>query len=296
MNSEKLLEAFSLVEDEYLEKAEQKQKKRPSLKKKALILIAAVLCISLLSVTAIARLPSVFAYLRQMDPEDAPLYEAAQEANRDSLPEPVELPQMKEASLIVHEKYYNGETVLLGLDVKAVEGAPAIGFEPDVDLMKQIRAFGYTAANPDVLEGKPYPRYAGDMADALRHELTEEEYAQMERSMETTGHCCIVFSNAFVGDHIHVNGTDMMATYDMDLNSYAGITEGSTPAGEAIRLDPLPENAKNQEKVTVTLKISYSFEYWYLDQQGHGYILYDHQKSVPADITIPRSETIKEAE
>ena len=81
MKSEKLLDAFNYVEDQYLELAEKPRKKVISFKKRMITLIAAVICISMLSITAIAELPSVFQYLQQQDPEDAPLYEAAVEAN-----------------------------------------------------------------------------------------------------------------------------------------------------------------------------------------------------------------------
>ena len=293
MNSKKLLEAFQYVDDTYLEQAEARPSRPVSLKKRIFVLVAAILCISILSVTAIAELPSVFQYLKQMDPEDAPLYEAAEQANRDTPPEPVDLPQLKEASLIVNDRYYNGETILLGLDVKAVEGEPAIGFEPDADLMKEIRAFGHADTAfiwEEPAAAIPYPRYAGALAASLQHELTESQYKKLQQCMETYGHCCVVIRDAFVGDHIHVNGTDMMATYDMEVNAYAGITEDNTPAGEAIRLDPLPENARNQEEVTVELNIKSGLIYYYLDTQGHGFTYYAVPDSVTAEITIQNSK------
>ncbi len=293
MKSEKLLDAFNYVEDQYLELVEIPSQKRISLKKKAVVLIAAVVCISILSVTAIAKLPSVFQYLMQLDPQDAPLYEAAEEANKDWEPEPVELPQLKEADLVISQKYYNGKTVLLGLDVKAVEGDPVIGFEPDELLLKQIQAFGETPpaeATPEAYDEIPYPRYARSMAASLRRNLTPDQYKKVQKCMEKTGHCCVVSQNVFVGDHILVNGTDMMATYDVEQNAYAGITEGSTPAGEAIRLEPLPENAQNQQEVTVQLNIKSSLTYWYLDTDGHAYRYYGHTDAAPARITIINSE------
>ena len=289
MNSKKLLEAFTYVEDSYLEAAEKPVRKRTSFKKRAFVLIAAAICVSALSITAIAELPSVFQYLKQMDPEDAPLYEAAEAANQDREPEPVELPQLKEASLIVNEKYYNGETILLGLDVKAVEGVPAVGYEPDTDLMRQIRSMGMKPSAlipPDTPQEVPYPRYAGALAAELQHSLTPDQYTRFQQCMEQTGHCCVVFRDAYVGDHIHVNGTDMMATYDMEVNSSAGISEGFTPAGEVIRLDPLPENAQNQDQVTVELKISSGLIYYYLDMEGHGWTYYKIPDTEMAQIQI----------
>ena len=293
MNSKKLLDAFNYVDDRYLAMAEKPQKKVLHLKKKAFTLIAAAICVSLLAVTAIAKLPSAFEYLKQIDPEDAPLYEAAEEANRDMVPQNVELPQLKEASLIVNEKFYNGETILLGLNAKAVEGEPAIGFEPDEVLMKQIQSMGIVTSGtlpPENYDEIPYPRYAKVMADSLRHELTPEQYRQVEKYLEQTGHCCIVFRRVFVGDHIHVNGTDLMPTYNMDSNFYMGRQDNNTPSGQAIRLDSLPENARNQKDVTVELNMNSGLDYYYLDTEGHAWIYYAHTNEETASIIVPNSE------
>lgn len=293
MKSEKLLLAFNYVEDKYLELTEKGTRKKISLRKRTFILIAAILSISLLSVTAIAKLPSALQYLRQIDSEDTAVYDAAEEANKDRVPEPVDLPQMKDASLIVNQKYYDGETILLGLDVKAVAGEPSVGFEPDEALMKQIQVFGRVnpaSAAPETYDEIPYPRYARNVAELLKMILTPEQYQKLQKHMEETGHCCVVIREAYVGDGIDVNGTDMMDTYDANTNAYAGILEGSTPAGEAIRLEPLPENARNQDTVTVELNIKSGLRYYYLDMEGHGYSYYSQTDSVPAQITITNSE------
>ena len=293
MNSKKLLEAFTYVDETYLEQADQPAHNRLKLRKRMGLLIAAVICISLLAATAIAALPSVFPYLKQMDPANTPLYEAAEQANLGQEPEPVALPQMKEASLIVNEKYYNGETILLGLNLKAVEGEPAIGYEPDADLMKQIRCFGFVGSAyifPEERAGITYPRYAGAMAVTLRNILTPEQYAQVEDCMEKTGHCCVVIRSVSVGDHIYVNGNDMCATFDMDMDFYGSPNQDITPGTEAIRLDPLDDSGKNQEQVTVELKINSGLNYYYMDAQGHAYEYYGRSDSVKAEITIPNSE------
>lgn len=292
MNSKKLLEAFSYVDEKYLQAADAPSRTVLKLKKKMFLLAAAAICVSLLTATAIAKLPSVFQYLKQMDPADTPLYEAAEEANRDRLPEPVVLPQMQEASLIVNEKYYDGETILLGLNLKAVEGEPAIGYEPDAELLKQIRCFGYVGGAylfPEDAAGISYPRYAGAMAADLRKILTGEQYAQVERCMEKTGHCCVVVRSVFVGDHIYVNGIDMCATYDMDMDFHGSPNKTIDPGTEAIRLDPLDASGRNQQEVTVELKIKSGLNYYYLDTEGHGYHYFGPKDTVKAEITIPNS-------
>lgn len=298
MKNEKLLDAFNYVEDQYLAMEENPKKRVLPLKKRAVLLIAAVICVSLLTVTAVAQdwIPSVFQYLKEQNPEDAPLYEAADRANLGKPSEPVELPEMKEASLVVKQKYYDGETILFGLDLQAVAGEPAIGFQPDAELLKEIRVRGNSWSMPPAYEEAQidgyflYPRYAGCMAWRLQQKLTPEQFEAVKVQMEQTGHCCVVFQSVNFGDHILVNGVDMMETYDIVDNPYIGITEDRTPVGQAIRLNPLPEAAQNQEQVTVELPISSSYDYWYLEADGHAYEFRKFRQRQTATFTIDNSK------
>ena len=291
MSSKKLLDAFNYVDDKYLQMEEAPRKKALNLRKKSVGLLAAAVVVSLMTVTAIARLPSIFDYMKEYDPEDQTVYQEALEANQDWEPEPVDLPGLKDISLAVSQKYYNGETILLGLDLKALENEPAIGLEPDTLLMKEMRCATYRP-QAQVYEDEdwdiPYPRYARSIAEELRHELTEEQYQKLTEYMEHTGHCCVAIRDVYVGDHIAVNGTDMMAT--IGTGGDAGRTDVTTIAGEGIRLDPLPENARNQDSVTVTMDILTGLIYYYLDMDGHGYKYYGSSEREPVQITIPRGE------
>ena len=291
MNSKKLLDAFSYVDEKYLQMADKPQKKVLHLKKKMFTLIAAAICVSLLAATAIAQLPSIFDYMKEYDPEDQAIYQEALEANRNWEPEPVELPGLKDISLAVSQKYYNGETILLGLDLKSLEDEPAIGLEPDDLLMKELRC-ATNRIQAKVYEDEgwdiPYPRYARYIASELKHALTVEQYQKVTEYMEHTGHCCVAFRDVHVGDHIGVNGTDIMAS--LNMNGDAGRTDVATFAGEGIRLDSLPENARNQDSVTVTLDINTGLTYYYLDMEGHGFTYYGPSESETAEITIPRGE------
>ena len=291
MSSKKLLDAFNYVDDKYLQMEEAPRKKPLNLRKKGVGLLAAAIIVSLLTGTAIAGLPTVFDYMKELDPEDQTVYQEALEANQNWEPEPVELPGLKDISLVVSQKYYNGETILLGLDLKALENEPAIGLEPDDLLMKELRcdtnriqAKVYEDEDWDI----PYPRYARYIAAQLRHELTAEQYQKVTEYMEHTGHCCVAIRDVYVGDHIQVNGTDMMSTIDM--NGDTGRTDAATSAGEGIRLNPLPKSARNQDSVTVTLDIKTGLTYYYLDMEGHGFTYYGPSESETAEITIPRGE------
>ena len=291
MSSKKLLDAFNYVDDKYLQMEEAPRKKALNLRKKGLGLLAAAITVSLLAGTAIAGLPTIFDYMKEYDPEDQTVYQEALEANQNWEPEPVELPGLKDISLAVSQKYYNGETILLGLDLKSLEDEPAIGLEPDALLMKEMRCATYrpqAQVYEDADWDIPYPRYARSIAEELRHELTEEQYQKLTEYMEHTGHCCVAIRDVHVGDHIGVNGTDIMAS--LNMNGDNGRTDVPTFAGEGIRLDPLPENARNQDSVTVTLDILTGLTYYYLDMEGHGYKYYGPSESETAEITIPRGE------
>ena len=291
MSSKKLLDAFNYVDDKYLQMEEAPRKKPLNLRKMGVGLLAAAITVSLLAGTAIAQLPSVFDYMKDFDPEDQTVYQEALEANRNWEPEPVELPDLKDISLSVSQKYYNGETILLGLDLKALENEPAIGLEPDTLLMKELRCFT-NRIQAKVYEDEgwdiPYPRYARYIASELKHELTAEQYQKVTEYMEHTGHCCVAIRDVHVGDHIGVNGTDIMAS--LNMNGDNGRTDVPTFAGEGIRLDSLPENARNQDAVTVTLDILTGLTYYYLDMEGHGYKYYGPSESETVQITIPRGE------
>ena len=290
MSSKKLLDAFNYVDDKYLQMEEAPMKKPLNLRKKGVGLLAAAILVSLMAVTAIARLPSIFDYMKEYDPEDQTVYQEALEANQNWEPEPVELPDLEDISLAVSQKYYNGETILLGLNLKSLEDEPAIGFEPDTLLMKEMRCAPYRvqAQVDDEDWDIPYPRYARYIASELKHELTAEQYQKVTEYMEHTGHCCVAFRDVHVGDHIDVNGTDMMAS--LNMNGDNGRTDVPTFAGEGIRLDALPQNAKNQDSVTVTLDIKTGLTYYYLDVEGHGYMYYGPSESEAVQITIPRGE------
>lgn len=291
MSSNKLLDAFNYVDEKYLQMEEDPKKKPINLHKKGLGLLAAAIIVSLLAGTAIAGLPTVFDYMKEFDPEDQTIYQEALEANQNWEPEPVELPGLQNTSLVVSQKYYNGETILLGLDLKSLEDEPAIGFEPDALLMKEMQSTTNTTSAQVYREEDweiPYPRYARSIAAELKQELTAAQYQKVTEYMEHTGHCCVAFRDVYVGDHIQVNGIDMMAS--LNMNGDAGITEGATMAGEGIRLDPLPENARNQDSVTVTLDIKTGINYKYLDMEGHGYTYYGPVESETCEITIPRGE------
>ena len=118
---------------------------------------------------------------------------------------------------------------------------------------------------------------SGDSAEMdrmLKATLSETAYQKVWELMEKQGYVCIAVRNAWIGDHILINGVDTVEAY-MESNAYADRTEYTSDLGYCIRLEPLPEDVRNQKQVTVTLNVRSSVQYWYMDLDGEGRVYYD---------------------
>ena len=138
MRSQTLFEAFSYIDDRYLDIAESPVREssdakqnsgRSTVRKTVSLLLAAAICVSLLAVTAVAAgwLPGLFNTLKEAYPYDEELFEAAAQANTDAVPEVLEIPYLDLSKLVILERYFDGETILVGYDLDAV--LPAFCFE-----------------------------------------------------------------------------------------------------------------------------------------------------------------------
>lgn len=311
MKSQKLFEAFSYIDDWYLDIAdtphtEVKEMTHYSLKRVITIALAAALCISLLAVTAMAAgwIPGIFKELQEKIPEDQALFEAAVEANTDAVPEIAEIPQLDLSKLVLLERYYDGETILLGYDLEKVLPEPVL-VQPEEELLKDIKR-GSRVSQIGWGSEQPWMERAADgyavqhnfpedgylMDRMLKGALSEESYEQAWKLMEQQGYVCIAVWDVYIGDHVLVNGHDTFEAYDPETNPYAGQTEYSAEQGVCLRLEPLPEEGRDQEKVTVTLNVKSSMEYWYLDMYGNGRVYFDssNTKSEEVSFELERSE------
>lgn len=315
MRSEKLFEAFSYIDDWYLdivdtpEKAltEKKQSCSTSTRKTFSLLLAAVLSICLLAVTAAATglLPGLFHTLKERYPQDKELFEAAAQANTDAIPEITDIPAMDLSKFVLLERYFNGETILIGYDLDLVVSDPVVGIEPDEELLKKIKkgsrmsSIGWNAAEPwmdDTSEGYAVKyNFAADgygMDKMMKGTLSPEDYETVWEILEEKGWVCVAIRDASLSDHFMINGYDPMDMYDPETNAFGSRTEYTEEMGTCLRLEPLPKEIRSLDSVNVTLKINSTVQYWYLDMMGNGRVYYDSSTRESKEVTfeIERSE------
>lgn len=307
MNGKGLFEAFSYVEDRYLdmvddpEKETNMMKRKPVILRKAVaVLVAAVICVSLLSVTAFAAgwVPGFFNALKERFPQDAELFEAAGQANADAIPEILEIPNLDLSQFVLLEQYFDGETILIGYNLDIVLPDPAIGIEPDTELMKEIQNSSpitttswsdseHWLAEPDTDNAIKYnlSTDAAEMDRMLKGTLSAADYQKTWELMEKQGYVCIAVRDAWLGDHIWINGVDTVEAY-MESNAYSDRTDYTTELGNCIRLEPLPEDVRMQDQISVTLNVRSSVNYWYMTIDGEGRIYYDNSSMTSDNISF----------
>lgn len=312
MNSKLLLESFSYVDDQYLDLLDVSNvvpahRNHRSLKRLTTIALAAALCISLLTVTAMATgwLPGFFASLKEKYPQEAYLFEAAAQANTDAVPEITDVPAMDLSKFVLLERYFNGETILIGYDLDLVVSDPVVGIEPDEALLKKIKkgtrmsSIGWDTGEPwmdDASEGYAVKyNFNADgygMDKMMKGTLSPEDYEKAWDILEEKGWVCVAVRDAFISDHFLINGYDPMDLYDPETNAFGSRTEYTEEMGTCLRLEPLPEDIRDLESVNVTLKINSAVEYWYLDMTGNGRVYYDSSTRESREVTfeIERSE------
>ena len=315
MNGKLMFEAVGYVDDRYLDmvddfrKESNDMKKTHSLKRKTLMsLLAAVICISLLAATAVATGwgSGLFRALKEKYPQDQALFEAAAEANTEAVPEIAVIPQLDPSKLVLLERYFDGETILLGYDLEKILPDPAVGIEPEEELLAEIRS-GHRASRiawdgfdpgDKVLNTKKAEQYnmtedAFVMDRVMQGSLSAEEYDKAWSILEKKGWVCIAVRDVYIGDTILVDGHDLREEYNSETNAYASRTEYESELGNCLRLDPLPEAVKNQEKVTVTLTVKSNVQYLYLDMDGNGRIYFDSDSVEAEEISFELERTEK---
>lgn len=301
-NGERLYLALNQVDDKYLNiadsfritpdqgKKEPKQMKKTITRKTLTGLLAAVIAISILALTALAAgwIPGIFRQLQEENPEDA-VFEAAAQANTEITPEYAEIPQLDMSQFVLLEKYYDGETILLGYDLDLMLPEPAVGVEADLNQIKEkghrLSELGYSVGDEPSWMKKPYVETERnkDLSEDARIVdwmmqgcLSEENYEKAWNLLETQGYVYLADVGIYLGDHILVNGEDTITAYNPD---WINRTEYITENGKCIRIDHLPESAKNQDSVTVTLKVKSQPHYWYMDLEGNGLMTFEYAES-----------------
>ncbi len=309
MSGEKMFKAVGYVDDKYLDIADSFQKEAKEMKtyhsgkRRSLMgLAAASICISLLAVTAVATgwIPGIFRELQEKYPEDQALFEAAAQANTEIIPEIVEIPQLDLSKIVLLERYYDGETILMGYNLDVVIPEPTVGFQPDKELMRRIKK-GVPLSNvgwdkpkdwmgQSVTENAKKYHLGEDafvMDQMMKGTLSDGAYKKAWKILEEQGWVCLATQNVYIGDHILVNGQEY---YDPNTNPDALRAEYETEYGSCLRLEKLPQEARNQHSVTVTLPVRTSVQYWYMDLEGNGWILYDGAETELISFTLERED------
>ncbi len=309
MSGKQIFEALNEVDDRYLSIAEDFRKesnvmkKSNGIKRKSLtVLLAAVICISMLAVTAMATgwIPGIFKELKEENPWDAELFEAAAQANTEIIPEIVEIPKMDASKFVLLEKYYDGETILMGYDLDVLIPEPVVGFQPDEMLMRKIKRgtkasdIGWGSAQEwqkadSIEKAKKYNLSESTFAmeKMMKGTLPEEEYEKAWQLLETQGWVCVVTQDAWIGDHILLNGHEY---FDLDTNPDGLRTDYVTEYGDCIRLEVLPEAVRNQDTITVTMKVKTGVQYWYMDLEGNGRVYYGSGETEEISFELNRED------
>jgi len=326
MNGKGLYEAFSYVEDRYLdmvdapEKETNIMKKRPiTLRRAAFYLIAAAVSVSLLTMTAMAAgwIPNIFAAVEPTRDEDAEILDAAIAATLPQNIETVSVPEIDFTQFTLYERYYDGESILLGYDVSKVMPDPVVGYVPEGELKEKLMEMPeyQRASHPDLTDDTleqrvelgihtqaEYEEILDKRSEyAKKHDLRKEYQIQMDWDMkntlspdqyeafwkilEETGSCCVAIpSKPWIADHIYINDTDCSEVLGPDCWNFRSDYE--TDMGDCILLTPLPDAGRNQDSVEVELTLRSGWYYWYMALDGDVYSHFESNPPHPAVFTI----------
>ena len=218
------------------------------------------------------------------------VYEAAEEymSSTQPAPEVAELPEFHNSRLTLSERYYDGETLLLGLNFEQAVPGIVVGFEADEALMEQMTnvAFFHNVKGNDNLDFLLSEGMQQDIYDdylnrrssyakehdlrhqsaitldwMLQNELSAEEYRKAWEMLTEDGHICVVESSVFISDHILMDdGTDL------GINN-----QNSTDNGIFIEADNLPDKARGLGSLNIKLKVRNVRTYYYMELGGPAY-------------------------
>lgn len=244
-------------------------------------------------------------------------YAAAERAVIDEKQEPetVVLPEFDNTSLTLSERYYDGETLLLGVNLNGVAPDPVVDYEPDAELRGQIQehmAFFYSEDGDDtidhwlelgVIDQEEYEEILASRSDYakaydLRHmtaiqldselsqTLDSETYAEFWRLLQENGHVCVVESSVYIGDHIVLDdGTDLGPTGQINLNEF-----DSANGDIFIEADRLPETAKNRDALNINVKLKAGRTYYLMELDSPVYAYYETADETLIPFTIENSK------
>lgn len=324
MTSMELLELLGEARDKYILEAHQEKESETrkqnhfSARKAIVYLIAAAICISLLTVTAAAAgwIPNIFAAVKPVSQLDQDILEAAQQVTQPQTPEIVAVPDTDYTKITLFQRYYDGESIALGFDLSSVKHQPIVGLQPEEALMEDLTKTPRHESGlaDDTLEyqvelglmtQEEYEENMDSRSDhakknglhklnqlamdeGLKDYLTPENYDLFWQILERDGACCVAVPyNPYVGDHISINGDDGTKMIMQDGCSIR--SDYTTEEGDCILLSPIPEEARNLPSVTVDLKLKSGWSYLYMELEGDTYWIYKPNPDYVATFTIENS-------
>lgn len=292
-----LFEAIGQVDDGYLTRAEallEAPARTGPRRKLWTMALAAAICASILAATAVATgwKTGIFRELEARESEDQALFQAAADANSEAAPAFAPIPELDMGQFVLLERYFDGDTILLGYDLEGILPRPAVGVEVDAGTLEDLRHGTPTASitwdgertQADGRGKAKAHRLTQDgflLDEDLQTILTQEEYDTMWQILETEGYVVLAVWNPSVGDHILVDGQELPEPWT---------TEYGTRLGACRRLDSLPDSVRSADTVTVTLNLRAGLWYYYLDLEGNAFRYCHHTASQTVPFVIERSE------
>ena len=255
------------------------------------------------------RRPGLESYYTELEKKNAVL-EAAEQYMNEQQPasEPVNLPELDRGKITLSERYYNGEQLLLGVNLDSAIPKMTVGYVLD-DAMREKMApwdLGDTV-DLDVMlaEGRIEQRTYDEFMEArteyaeeygllrqsalaldgnMKGALPPEEYEEAWRMLRETGHLCVVENFVFVSDGISMeDGTDLGLTYQEN-----SVCNDNAAAGRNIYIE-IPEltpAARNLDKLDILLKVRHVRLYYYMELGGPVYYVSEPVASIEVPFSI----------
>lgn len=326
MTDRELYEAIGQVDEKYLDIVDTPEKENTYMKRKHFTvrktityILAAAICISILTVTAMAAgwIPNIFASVEPAFEKDAEILEAALQVTQTQEPETVTVPEVDYTQFTLYERYYDGASILLGYDLSKVMPEPVVGCVPEGELKEKLMEMPeyQRASHPDLTDDtlelrvelgiytqEQYEEILDKRSEyAKKHDLRKEyqiimdldmkntlspeQYEAFWKILEETGSCCVAIpSKPWIADHIYVNDTDCGEVLGPDCGNFR--TDYETDVGDCILLSPLPDAGLNQDSVEVELTLRSGWYYWYMELDGDVYSCFENNTPYPAVFTL----------
>lgn len=291
-----------------------------------LILVAAIMA-GILGMTAYAAeaFPSIFGQLNRKyaematecssAQEEANLYERAAAVNETFEAEYVALPELDESQIVIGETYYDGPNFLIAYRLDQTVIPAQFGFGPENEKFKDLHHFrGFSEEIPDSFEecletglwtqevydeqvatakalGLDFIHHisALDTIYSMQENLTAEEYARAIKELKETGHVGVVARDIYIGDHILVEGEDCLSPNKEGILFGEEKTEYGNVISCNVFDEILPEKFKEQDSLTLSLKVKGSDIYMYIDQDTGGMTSYQPAGEILVPVTLTKT-------